>query len=179
MFAQERSRRERTDLAFEARLHSLGFPRIRHNRDDFPGAENLSNGHGDCSLGDIGEVGEPSLIHLLLSASLVQFHNQVGLRGLKIRRRIVEREVRVFADARESKINRSGLQFRANLVRYRFRIELAVQKMVLCDSRFVNEALEQIFAKARRMRHRQADVFVQMEKFDTTPIEVRSGSQFI
>src|SRR5258705_2273500 len=108
MFAQNRSRRERTDLAFEACLHSLGFPRIRYSRDDFPGAENLSNGHGDCSLGDIGEVGEPSLIHLLLPASLVQFHNQVGFRGLKIRRRIVEYEVRGFADGRGSKITWPG-----------------------------------------------------------------------
>jgi hypothetical protein len=79
---------EQTDLAF-GRTFSLGF-RASGTTAMISGAE-LSNGHGDCSLGDISEVGEPSLIHLLLSASLVQFHNQVGLRGLKIPRRIVER----------------------------------------------------------------------------------------
>jgi hypothetical protein len=179
MFAQNGSWREWIDLAFKARLHGLGFARIRHDRDDLPGAENLSNGHGDSTLGDIGETGEPALIHLLLSASLVKFHNQVGFQGLKIGRRIVEREVRVFADACESKIHRLGLQFRANLFRNLFRIALAVQKMVLRDSCFVNEALEQIFSKARGVRDRQAYVFIQMEKLDATPIDVRSGSQFV
>ncbi len=45
--------------------------------------------------------------------------------------------------------------------------------MKLRDSGFVHQSIEKYLAKACRMGRRQADIFVEVKHFDSSPIDIR------
>ena len=49
---------------------------------------------------------KPTFAHLLFAAVLIKVHDDVGCRGLKVRRWVVEGEEAVLADPREADIDR-------------------------------------------------------------------------
>ena len=57
------------------------------------------------------------------------------------------------------------------------RIAFAIQQVVLANAGRFDEPFEQIFAEAGRVRHRQSDVFVQVEHLDLRPINAGRGDQ--
>lgn len=163
MRGQNRGGGHRADRAFKARFDGLRFARIGDNRDDRLGFQNLPDGHGDRLHRNFREISEPSFADLLLATGFVEIHDDVGFVGIEIGGRIVEGEMAVFADAGEGEVNRRGADCVAGLVDDFRRSAGAVEQVVMHDAGFIDQAFLQVFAEAGGMRHRDADVFVEME----------------
>src|SRR6202020_180859 len=100
--------------------------------------------------------------------------------SFKIGRWIVECDVRVLANAEERDVHGRRCQMRAHSPNDLQRISgVTVEQMVIHDSGFPPQLLQQHFAKTSRMRHRQADVFVEMKSFYAGPVDPRRPRQSI
>src|SRR5580700_5678663 len=77
----------------------------------------------------------------------------------------------VLADAHERYVDRSGTQESARFADHFHGILFAIQKVIAGDSGLADQALLQEFAEARWMTHGQADILIQMKKFDALPID--------
>src|SRR5579863_6156933 len=95
MRAQNRSRRHGADRALHASLDGLGLARSGHDRQYLVGFKNLACRHGDGALRHLGNVGEPRLAYLLLTAGFIEVHDEVRDLGLEVSGWIVECDVRV------------------------------------------------------------------------------------
>src|SRR6266496_388962 len=160
-------------------FHRLRLAPVRNHDNDFPGAQDLSHRHRNCLRGHIRHTSEPSLVHLLLPASLVELDYEIRIVDFEIGGRIVECQVRILPNSDKGQIDRLVLKFSPDFSDRASSISVAVQKVVSGDSRLIDQALEQILPKTRRVRDRKSDVFVKVENFDTTPIDVRSSSERI
>src|SRR5438876_40843 len=97
--AQDGRRRQRADFAFEAGLYCLRFSCLGNDCKDFLRLQDLAHGHGNRPLGNVREVREPGLSHLLAAAGLIQVNDEIGFFGLEIRRRVIERQMAILADS--------------------------------------------------------------------------------
>src|SRR5215472_12754921 len=177
MLPQNRCGCQRTDLAVEARLYCPSLASLRHNHDDLFRAHDLTDRDGDGPGGNIRQSCEPPFVHLLLPAGFIEVNDGIRFFRLEIRWRIVERQVTVLSDPPKSNIHWPCGQFAADLFCHRLRISLAIQKMMLRDSRLMNEPLEKVLAKTGRMSDWQANVFVQVKQLDAAPINIRGARQ--
>src|SRR5205814_1654762 len=97
------------------------------------------------------------------------------LRRLKIRRRIVEGDVPILADADKRDIDIVLRDDLAEPAAFRLRVLLRVDKMKRRQRKrkLADETLPQIFSKTRAVRDRQADVFIEMKPRHAIPANVR------
>src|SRR5580704_5977386 len=114
MAAQNRCRRHGADISLKAGLYSLRFASVGHDRENFPGFENLTHRHGDRILRHLRNIGEPGLAHLLLSARLIEIYDEIRFFGIKISGRIVEGNMTVLADSKKRDIDRRRSQLASN-----------------------------------------------------------------
>ena len=92
--------------AFERGPHGLGLAPIRHRQNDQRAFHDLRHRHGDRLVGHVRECRKPAFAELLLAATLFERHDLEGLGRVEIRRRIVEREMRVLADPSKHDVDR-------------------------------------------------------------------------
>ena len=85
----------------------------------------------------------------------------------------------ILSDSGKENIHRFRLEFGPNFYNRPVGIAITVQQVIPCDSGFVNQSLEEIFAKTGWMGGRQADVFVQVKKLDPAPVDVGRPRQRI
>ena len=114
-------------------------------------------------LGHFVQISEPSLAHLLQSASMVKRHGDVRLFRVEIGGRIVECDVPIFANAQKRDINRCRANRLAHAPNNLGGIFASIKQVRVRDARLRNQAFLKEFAEARRMRHGQTDVLIQME----------------
>src|ERR1700730_6502805 len=98
MGPQARSRRHRTDFPLETQLDRRSFPRVRYNANNFFALQNLAYRHGNGSLGDFGNIREPSLAKLLATAGFIEADNEIGIFCLEVGRRIVKCQMTILSD---------------------------------------------------------------------------------
>ena len=155
----------------------MRFALVRNHHDDFPGAQDLSHGHRNRLCRNIRHTPEPSLIHLLLPARVVEWDHQIRIVDFEVCGRIVECQVRILPNSDKRQIDRFALKFSPDFSDRTSRISVAVQEVISSDPRLADQSLEQILPKARRMRDGKSDVFVKVENFDATPVDAGSRSQ--
>ena len=80
---------------------------------------------------------------------------------------------------RQKKIHWFGLECNPNFCNRPLWIAITIQQVITGDSHFVNQPLEEIFAKTRWMSRRQANVFVQMKNLNTAPVDAGRADQSI
>src|SRR5690242_668269 len=85
--------------------HCLRLPLVRNDAQDFAALEYLFNRHRYRLSRNFGNAFEPTLTDLLLATCVVEVNDDVWFVDLEIRRRIIECEVSVFADADERYVN--------------------------------------------------------------------------
>ena len=103
---QDRRRRHRRHLAFDARLDRLRLARVGHHADDLARLQNLAHRHRDGLRRDVRDRAEPAFADLLPAARVVERDDEVRLLGVEIGRGIVERQVAVFADPDKRDVDR-------------------------------------------------------------------------
>ena len=117
------------------------------------------------------EAGEPALPYLLLSAALVEIHDQVRRGGFEIGRWIVEGQVRVLADTDKRHIDGLLPQPSAHVATDGGRITLAIEQMVAGNPGGPDQALEEIAAEAGGML-RTGRCIRRGERADEAPVEI-------
>src|SRR5580658_657479 len=159
---QDGSWRQRANLTFETRLYCLRFALLRNDRHDLSRFQNLPRRHRDRARRHLGNICEPALADLLPAARFVEIDDEIRIFGFEICRRIVKGNVPVLADAYESNIYRCGRQLRTNITNNSLRVGgIAIDQMMICDSSLLDQLFHQYFAKTRRMRDGQADIFIE------------------
>src|SRR6266550_2264415 len=138
MRPQDRSRRHRTDLSLETALDRQSFPHVRHDTNNFLRLQNLTHRHGDGAARDFRNICEPSLANLLATAGFIELDDEIWIRRLEIRRRIVEREMTILPDTDKSDINRRRLQGRTNAADNFTGITAAIKQVILCNPHLMN-----------------------------------------
>lgn len=169
---QNRSRSRRPNLPFQTQLDRARLAHIRHDSDNLPRLQNLPRRHRDRARGHLRQIRKPALTHLLSATSLVQFNNDVRILGLKIRGRIIERNMPVLPDADERQIDRRRRQLSRHFVNGPRQIgSIPLHEMKIHNSRFPHHPLQQKFPKARRMTYRQPDILIQMKSLNLLPVD--------
>ena len=123
------------------------------------------------------EIRKPSFTDLLLAAGFVELDDDVGFLGFEVGGRIVEGEVAVFADTDEGDVDRGGGDGFADFSDHGGGIFFTVEKVRIGDTGFGDQALFEKFAETRWVRHRQADVLVEVEELDFLPVDAGLGDQ--
>src|SRR5215467_5803526 len=105
MLPQDGSRAPGTCLHLKTALHgpSLALPRC--DAQDVLRLQNLLHRHRDSLCRHLLEIIEPTLSYLLLAARFSKAHDDIGLIGFKICRRLIEGQVSILADAGEGQID--------------------------------------------------------------------------
>jgi hypothetical protein len=165
------------DFPFQTRVNRQSFALIWHDANNLPGAQDLPYGHGDGFLRHILHLSEPAFIDLLFPARFVEVNHQKWLLRLKISRRIIESKVPIFSDTSEQNIHRLGCQCLTDLVRHGMGISLAVEKMVMRDSGWLDKPVANVLPKACGMSCGKTNIFVQMKKLDALPVETGNARQ--
>jgi len=120
---------------------------------------------------NLRQIREPGLAHLLPPASLIQFDHEIRVFNFKISRRIVEGEVPILTNAQKGDINRRRSQC-LSLAAHDFGdITIAIQQVIVGNSSFLYQLLQQHLPEAARMINRKADVFVQMKNLNPRPVD--------
>ena len=123
---------------------------------------------------NVVDVGIPPFADLLAATDLVQRNDSVCRLRLEVRRRVVERDVPVFADADAGKVDRAladrSLQPRAFSGRVG-RIAADKGKVFHRAGQLRQQAFSQEAAKRRRMVCLQSDVFVEVEPMHLRPVD--------
>ena len=73
---------------------------------DLLGLQDLPNGHGNCPLGDLGNVRDATFADLLTPAWLIKMDDDVRFLGLEISGGIIESQMPILADTDECNIDR-------------------------------------------------------------------------
>src|SRR5215469_16167916 len=166
---QNGGRNQGADLVLAAGPYGLGFPRLRDNSENLASFQDLPDRHTDRLPGNFRNLAKPALSDLLAAAGFIQFDDQEWLLGLEIRGRIVERQMPVFADANKRNVHLSQAQLFASTANHLVRFAFAVEQVIARYAHLVDQPVKKVSAKARRMRRRQADIFVQMKHLDVLP----------
>ena len=103
---KNRRRDLRRYVAFDRIANRLGFALVGHRANNRSALHDLPHAHRDRLLRHIVERREPTFAQLLAAAGVVELDDQVGFFGFEIGRRIVEREVAIFADADKGNVDR-------------------------------------------------------------------------
>src|SRR5215469_10870701 len=98
MTLKNRSRDVRSDRPGDSALDGLCLPPVGDATDNVLRFEDLPARHGDRPSGHFVEAAKPAFAKLLLSAGIVQFHEQVRLFGIEISGRVIEGQVAILAD---------------------------------------------------------------------------------
>jgi len=98
-----RGRRYRSNAA----PHSLGLSCMRDHANNLVRLQQLSNAYAHCLSWNVVQLRKPTLADLLPPASLVQSNDKIRHFCLEVSRRIVERQVPIFANATEREIDGS------------------------------------------------------------------------
>jgi hypothetical protein len=135
------------------------------------GFHDLPHSHGDSHLGHRIQAFEPALAKLLTPASLVKFHQDKGLFGLKISRRVVKSQVPVFADTDAGQVNGiRGYDLSDPLAFILCVRRIAIHKMHYARVNPVHQAFFQIAPETGRMLLAEAQIFIQMVHGGLGPI---------
>jgi len=97
-------------------------------------------------LGTSVSFENPPFIHLLLTADIVEFNDEIRLLRLKIRGRIVNAGVRL-SDSGKSNVHGFRLEFTPYLSDAALRVTVAIQEVVSGNPGFMNQAFEKILPK--------------------------------
>src|SRR5262249_29383984 len=100
--------------------------------------------------------------------------------SFKVRRRVVERQMSIFADADEGYVNRRRADLFANALANLIRMAFPIPQVIISQSPPFDQTFEQVFAKARRMSDRQTDVLIEVDHLDFRPVNAgrfRQGAQ--
>src|ERR1035437_6741792 len=112
MALQDRRRGHVTNLSVEARGNRICLSGIRNNTENLLRLHELANGHRKRLMGNISQRGKPAFPELLLTAALVQIDDHIRIFCIKIRRRIVKRQMSVLPNTR-SEERRVGKECRS------------------------------------------------------------------
>ena len=140
-----------------------------HGGDDVLALHDLVHGHGDGLLRHIVDGGEPALANLLVAASGIQVHDQVGDLGVEVSGRIVEGDVRIAANADQAHIDGSLADL---LGQGLDALGGAVHEVGLTHVGLGDEALLQVLAEGSDVGLGQVNVLVQVEHLDLGPVDV-------
>src|ERR1700677_920972 len=172
MGTQNRRRNHGADRAFKTTLYGLRFARARNTRQYLPGFENLASRHRDRLLRYLRNVGKPGFAYLLLAAGFIQRHDDVGVLSFKVGRGVVECDVPVLANSQKCNIHGAGCELYAYTAHYFRRISsVAVEQVIVGNSSFVHQLVQQHLPKTSWVGGRQADVFIEMKNFYTRPVD--------
>src|SRR5581483_9147870 len=129
----------------------------------------------DRLLRNVVQRRKPAFPELLLATRFIEIDDQVRLFRLKIRRRIVEREMAVLADTDEGDVDVFLPDQVPQPLAFTMRIFLGidVMKRRQRQRQFAVETLPEVFSERRAMRYRQADIFVKMKCRDLIPRDTR------
>ena len=147
----------------------------RDDREDFFGLENLPADieiacFGTCSI--LANQASPTCCWRHASS---RFTMMYGLPS-QIRGRIVECDVTVLSNPKKRDIDGCGCQLLPGIFHASRRIgRIAIEQVITRDSSLADQLLHQHFAKAAGMRDRQADVFIQMKRFEFSVDSRRLG----
>ena len=166
---QNGGRSQGADLPLAAGPYGFGFPRVRDNSENLASFQDLADRHTDRPPGNVRNLAKPALADLLSAAGFIELDNREWLLGLEIRGRIVERQMPVFADAHERNVRLPQFQLFACSANHLVGFAFAVEQVIVPYTHFVDQALKKVSAEARRMRRREADIFVQMKHLDVLP----------
>ena len=106
MGSQNRCGNNWGNISLQRVLDGLRFSFIRDHYDDLLGPQDLPHRHRNRLLRNIGHFGEPAFVHLLLTTGSIEIDNKIRILNFKIGRRIVERQVSIFADPNKGEIYR-------------------------------------------------------------------------
>ncbi len=106
MIFQDGGRNEIGFIVFQSFLNSVCFDSIGDTGNNAPALENLVNRHRNCLLWNFVNIRKPTFMDLLVFAGIVEIYDDVCLSGIKISRRIVKGDVRVFTNADEPHVHR-------------------------------------------------------------------------
>src|SRR5881275_1837506 len=135
--------------------------------------------HGNRPLGNVREVREPGLSHLLAAAGLIQVNDEIAFFGLEIRRRVIERQMAILADSDKGDVNRCCGQLLRDFANRLRNISVTLKKVILVNFSFPNQTLEEVFPKAGGMRRWQADVFIQVKHLNARPLDAGHSGQSV
>ena len=102
MVLQDGSRAGISDRAFDHAFDSLGFAFIGNNVDDDFALADLRNAHAECVGRNSIKGGEPTFTELLITAGIIQFHNQERFVSFEVCRRVIECNVTIFTNTDKS-----------------------------------------------------------------------------
>src|SRR5579864_6147977 len=105
MPSYDRSRGHGTDLTFEARFYGLSFTLVGNHGENLFGFENLFRRHRKRLLRNLGDICEPRLADLLLTACLVEIDDDVRFFGVEICGWIVECDMPVLPDTEKGDVD--------------------------------------------------------------------------
>ncbi len=91
--------------------------------------------------GTSATVGKPSFVYLLLTASLIEVDNQIGILDVEIGRRIVESQVCVLTDSGKRQIDRLALQLATDFRDASYGVPVTIEEMIMSDSGLVDQPL--------------------------------------
>lgn len=177
MSAEDGGRGRVGDRSIETFVDGVGFLGAGNDGENLFGFEDLADGHGDGAGGNRIEIGEPTFADLLAAAGFVERDDDVGLVGVEIGGGIVESEMAILADADEGDVDGSGSDGGGGAANDVGGIFFAVEEMNLSDAGFGDESILKEFAEASGMSHGQADVFVEVEKFNARPVDAGSSDE--
>ncbi len=149
MRLQNRSGGHGTDFSLKAGLRRPRLALTTHTGNDLPRFKNLANRHGQGLSRNLCQRSEPTFVHLLLPARLVEIHHQIRVLGFKVRRRIIESQMSVLANSHKCHIDRRGVQLASHLLNDILDIPIAVEQVIFSDACFLDEPLEQISSECR------------------------------
>src|SRR6185312_13950464 len=125
--------------------------------------------HGERLPGNVRQRRKPALAKLLPAAILVQVGNDIRLFRVEVCRWIVKCEMPILTYARKCNIDGSFADLGAypcDDLRWRLR---SIEKMVLFDADFIDQALSQILTEAGGILLGHADILVEVKHLYALP----------
>ena len=161
--------------------HDVRLVISRGHAKKFSGGAQLRDTDGQGVLGHGMDVGEMSLIHLLLAADCVQFDDFDGVRVIEMSHgRIVKGEVSVVADAEEAQVDGVGLQEAGVSFAFPDGFEgIASQVMELAGRNAPIHLFVKVMAETGGVMGGEAEVFIHVKEHDTIPLQARLVEEMI
>lgn len=129
--------------------------------------------HRNGLFGHVGHCGKPALTQLLLTAVLIEVHNDVRVGRFYIARWVVERKMPVFADSNKRNVNRVLFdQFVEALALYLWvTAAIDVVERGEWSFEFLREPLLQVLLERGRVLLCHANIFIEMETRHLAPVD--------
>ena len=104
----DRSGTSRSHRTFDGALDGGGLTLVGYGKDEARALHDLADGHRDGLLRHVVEGRKPTFAELLLATGVIEVHHDVRDFGREVGGRVVERKVRILADAGEAEVDRTG-----------------------------------------------------------------------